>query len=188
MKYIEAEKAISAVDNRIEALMKDPVFVRKNGNIDLYGLKPIIESIPAADVVPEEDVLKFYYVRSIDAYWLGRRVGNFYFAEYVNGQWVWTHSRYLPWGEHVVASDTLWKEHTYPSKPEEIPFEEWLKGFVKKNVAYSDRPTAHWIFDDFDGDGFDYQCSWCRLYSKKDSDFCPNCGADMRSEVQNHHV
>lgn len=38
---------------------------------------------------------------------------------------------------------------------------------------------AHWIFDDFDGDGKDYQCSHCKSYSRNNSDFCPNCGAIM---------
>lgn len=95
-----------------------------------------LDEIPAADVVEEENVLKFYYVRSIDEYWIGRRIDNFYYAEYDAscGQWVWSHSRYLPWGQHVVAPGTLWKEHTYPSEPEEIPFAEWLQGFIKKYV------------------------------------------------------
>lgn len=37
-----------------------------------------------------------------------------------------------------------------------------------------------WIFDDFDGDGYDYQCLCCSRYTKKPSNYCPNCGADMR--------
>jgi hypothetical protein len=27
---------------------------------------------------------------------------------------------------------TLWKEYTYPSEPVEIPFTEWIVGFMKK--------------------------------------------------------
>ena len=44
------------------------------------------------------------------------------------------------------------------------------------------RPVVHgkWKFDDFDGDGFDYQCSACEQYSRSNYDFCPHCGADMR--------
>lgn len=38
---------------------------------------------------------------------------------------------------------------------------------------------GHWIFDDFDGDGYDYQCSYCGTYSKKDGKYCDNCGAIM---------
>ena len=80
-----------------------------------------------------EDELKFYYVASIDEYWIGRRLDNFYYADWHDGLgFVWSKSRYLPWGEHVVDPDTLWKEHTYPSEPQEIPFTEWIIGFVQK--------------------------------------------------------
>ena len=104
-----------------------------------------IRSIPAADVVEEENILKFYYVRSIDEYWIGRRIDNFYYAEYdpESCRWIWTHSRYLPWGKHIVSPTSLWKEHTYPSEPEELPFEEWLQGFVKKHAAdVAERKTS----------------------------------------------
>lgn len=82
----------------------------------------------------EENILKFYYVESEDDYWIGRRLDTLYYAKW---NWdlmafVWSTSRYLPWGEHVVEPDTLWKEYTYPSEPKEIPFNEWIKGFVEK--------------------------------------------------------
>lgn len=101
----------------------------------------------------EHPDLKFYYVRSIGEYWIGRRIDNFYYAEYdpKSRQWVWTHSRYLPWGKHVVSPTSLWKEHTYPSEPEEIPFEEWLQGFIKKyaadavEVLSKKEKTTRWI-------------------------------------------
>lgn len=38
---------------------------------------------------------------------------------------------------------------------------------------------AHWIFDDFDGDGLDYQCSFCHSFSHDSWDYCPFCGATM---------
>ena len=40
---------------------------------------------------------------------------------------------------------------------------------------------AKWIFDDFDGDGLDYQCSNCHRYSRSNWNYCPNCGATMES-------
>lgn len=104
-----------------------------------------IKEMPAADVVEEENILKFYYVRSIDEYWIGRRLDTLYYARYEaeNQQWVWAYSRYLPWGEHVVSPTSLWKEHTYPSEPEEISFTDWLKGFSQKYVAAKGRPVVH---------------------------------------------
>lgn len=82
--------------------------------------------------VKEEDVLKFYYCESEDDYYIGKRVENFYYARYGETGFEWFMSRYLPWGEHVVKPNTLWKEYTYPSEPKEIPFFEWLQGFLKK--------------------------------------------------------
>lgn len=83
----------------------------------------------------EENILKFYYCDSEDSYLIGLRVGNFYYAHYLDGSWVFDMSRYLPWGEHVKQESTAWKEHTYPSEPREINFSEWLKGFVKKECG-----------------------------------------------------
>lgn len=80
----------------------------------------------------EEDILKFYYCESEDEYYIGKRNGTMYYAKYHKTGFTWFMSRYLPWGEHVVAPETLWKEHTYPSEPKEIPFFEWLQGFMKK--------------------------------------------------------
>lgn len=48
-------------------------------------------------------------------------------------------SRHLPWGKRVTAPETAWKEYTYPTEPKEIPFMEWLKGFVRKHM------NAGWI-------------------------------------------
>lgn len=79
-----------------------------------------------------ESMTKFYYCESEDDYYIGRQVGNFYYAKYSPTGFVWFMSRYLPWGKCIVNPDTLWKKHTYPSEPKEIPFESWLEGFIKK--------------------------------------------------------
>ena len=88
--------------------------------------------------VKEEDVLKFYYCESLDKYLVGRRCDTMYYAEITEmGDLYFFMSRYLPWGKHVVSPDTLWKEYIYPSEPKEIPFTEWLKGYIKQryNIA-----------------------------------------------------
>ena len=82
----------------------------------------------------EEDVLKFYYCESEDDYYLGQRVQNMYYARYADGCFTWFMSRYLPWGERVTAPETAWKEYTYPTEPKEIPFTEWLYGFIRKHM------------------------------------------------------
>lgn len=154
------------------------------GNCAVLIALKLIEWVPAADVVQEENILKFYYVRSIDEYWIGRRLDTLYYArcESENQQWIWTHSRYLPWGEHVVSPTSLWKEYTYPSEPEEIPFTDWLQGFVKKHIAADVRPVVRgkWIEHDFGGGNISYECSECHEVSCCNGNYCTDCGADMR--------
>lgn len=98
----------------------------------LSELKKILNRDTIGDTKNEEDILKFYYCESEDDYYIGKRVGNFYYARYGETGFEWFMSRYLPWGEHVIAPNTLWKEHIYPSEPKEIPFFEWLQGFIKR--------------------------------------------------------
>lgn len=142
-----------------------------------------IKALPSADrPTGEEDQLKFYYVESIDDYWVGRRLDNFYYANWHEGLgFIWSHSRYLPWGEHVVDENTLWKEHTYPSEPIEIPFTKWIVGFVKK--YFTDRPTGEWV-KALDGCERHVKCTHCfKTYDwhseAKHYNYCPNCGAIM---------
>lgn len=86
----------------------------------------------ALQAIAEEDVLKFYYCESEDKYLVGQRCDTRYYAEVGKTGLCYRWSRYLHWGEHVVAPNTVWKEHTYPSEPKEIPFFEWLQGYVAK--------------------------------------------------------
>ena len=86
----------------------------------------------ALNAIAEEDVLKFYYCESEDKYLVGQRVDTLYYAEVKKTGLCFRMSRYLPWGEHVVAPNTVWKEYTYPSEPKEIPFFEWLQGYIAK--------------------------------------------------------
>ena len=100
---------------------------------DAYRAIGTVEELQKS--VKEEDVLKFYYIESEDKYVVGQRVGNFYYAEFGKTGFTFYMSRYLPWGEHVVSPTTAWKEHTYPSEPKEMPFFEWLQGFIKKECG-----------------------------------------------------
>lgn len=85
----------------------------------------------ALNATVEEDILKFYYCESMDKYLVGQRLDTMYYAEITRMcDLAFIMSRYLPWGQHVVAPNTLWKEHTYPSEPKEMYFSEWLKGLM----------------------------------------------------------
>ena len=133
----------------------------------------------------EEDVLKFYYCESEDDYYIGKRVQNFYYARYGETGFEWFMSRYLPWGEHVFAPHTLWKNHTYPSEPKEISFFDWLQGFLKKYcggtvekcreaVEKQIEHVPYYQGDGYDGDGNIIYDTW----------ICPNCG--KKYEVEYH--
>ena len=138
--------------------------------------------VDAPSVTPteqnEEDILKFYYVESLDEYWVGQRRGTRYYGKWTGNCFTFTHSRYLPWGEHVVAPDTIWKEHIYPSEPKEIPFNEWLQGFLKKECPPVEpkRPKGEWKYGNGNG-----ECPFCG-HERQDGwdNFCGFCGADMR--------
>ena len=101
--------------------------------LEKYRAIGTVEELQKAE--KEEDILKFYYCDSEDRYLVGLRIGNFYYAHYIDGRWVFDMSRHLPWGEHVVDDTSAWKEHTYPSEPKEINFSEWLNGFIKKEYG-----------------------------------------------------
>lgn len=97
------------------------------------AIELFIDNIPTVELKVET---KFYYIESIDDYWIGEDLGDdctLYYAKW-NGKlgFVWNASRYLPWGEHVVSPTSLWKEYTYPSEPKEIPFTDWIIGFLNK--------------------------------------------------------
>lgn len=58
---------------------------------------------------------------------------------------------------------------------------DYLKDILDAEPQADVSPVVRgeWKFDDFDGDGLDYQCSVCEQYSRNSHDFCPNCGAKM---------
>ena len=143
----------------------------------------------------EEGILKFYYCESEDDYYIGKRVRNFYYARYGKTGFTWFASRYLPWGEHVIAPNTVWKEYTYPSEPKEIPFFEWLQGFMKKycggtveecREAVEKQKPKKVIDRDLDF-GY-YTCPSCGTTISfmedgyKSHKFCLNCGQAILQE------
>ena len=129
--------------------------------------------------VVDEINFRFFYCESEDSYLLGYRVDNFYYARWHEPiGFMWEMSRYLPWDETVESPDSLWKVHTYPSKPKEISVNEWFKGFLKQRLSEYVRSEisihAHWKLM-----GMDYVCSSCDEEAEYTYKYCPNCGAKM---------
>ena len=57
-RLIKESDVLKAIDKRIEELSKHPEFVRKNGHIDVIGVKKHILAIPSADR-PQGEWIKF---------------------------------------------------------------------------------------------------------------------------------
>jgi hypothetical protein len=57
-RLIDADKALQAVDKRIEELYKMEVFRKKADNIDVLGVKKWINDIPTINAIPIEAVKK----------------------------------------------------------------------------------------------------------------------------------
>lgn len=91
-----------------------------------------LRELAQADKADEIGKYRFYYCESKDEYLIGARLDTFYYARWDGSRFTWSMSRYLPWGKHVVAPETAWKEYTYPSEPKEIGVSEWFKGFLGK--------------------------------------------------------
>ena len=109
------------------------VAIKALEEIQKYRAIGTVEELQKAE--KEEDIQKFYYCDIEDSYLVGLRIGNFYYAHYIDGRWVFDMSRHLPWGEHVIDGISAWKGYTYPSEPREINFSEWLNGFIKKECG-----------------------------------------------------
>ena len=48
-RLLKESDVLKAIDKRIEELSKDPVFIRKNGIIDIMGIKKYILVIPSVE-------------------------------------------------------------------------------------------------------------------------------------------
>lgn len=112
----ELEKILEEIDAHA---IEFEIFGTSDDYISVGWAKDIIRKY----MKNEEDILKFYYCESEDDYYLGQRVQNMYYARYADGVFTWFMSRYLPWGEG-----------NYPSEPKEIPFMEWIEGFISKHM------------------------------------------------------
>ena len=68
---ISRQAAIDAIDKRVQFLKDDPVFRRKHGDIDLYGIKPIIRALPSAqqEIIHCKDCKFWTHIKRTNRYW-----------------------------------------------------------------------------------------------------------------------
>ena len=59
---------------------------------------------------------------------------------------------------------------------------ETIKALEIAIKAIEQIPKGEWRYTDNRWGLGDWECDKCHKHSNKDSDFCPNCGADMRDD------
>ncbi len=89
----------------------------------------------------------------------------------------------MPTGKgDMISRKALLDEMNYIFPDDDVPISPMdAKLLVEDALAVEAKPIRHgrWLFEDFDGDGLDYQCSSCKLYTHSGYSYCPNCGTKM---------
>ena len=67
---------------------------------------------------------------------------------------------------------------------------DWIMSAIDNAPTVEERPTGEWIkhIDDLYPEDSTEECPFCHEEQRlvgNDDNFCPNCGADMRKEVEN---
>ena len=87
----------------------------------------------------------------------------------------------------MIDADSL-KERMLAETPEHEKgvvdlFLEAVAAMIDEQPTIEDRKTGKWIDETFEPWGLvyhPYKCNQCGEHSEADSNFCPNCGADMK--------
>ena len=80
-RLLKESDVLKAIDKRIEELSKDPVFIRKNGIIDVMGVKKHILAIPSVER-PQGEWIGYDFPTKCS-------VCGHDWDEYVSGQEIW---------------------------------------------------------------------------------------------------
>lgn len=176
-QYIESYATMEIEKVPISMEQAFDVAIKALEEVQQYRQIGTVEELQKAE--KEENILKFYYCNSEDSYLIGRRVGNFYYAHYFGGSWVFDMSRYLPWGETVNG-------YTFPSEPIEINFSEWLNGFIKNECggtveecrATVEKQTEKKVTTNHSWTHYHFYCPICKA-EVNGMKYCPNCGQKL---------
>ena len=150
----ELEKILEEIDQEVKEYME--IDFGDEYNAGIKDMAKMAKKIVRKHMKNEEDILKFYYCESEDDYYIGQRIQNMYYAKYGPGGFIWFMSRYLPWGTDG-----------YPSEPKEIPFMEWIEGFIRNHMndgwilvqeRLPDKEADKFIKEKLDGIGYLYPC------------------------------
>ena len=93
-----------------------------------------------------------------------------------------------------MKGDVIYRQDAIDALQKEInkgipPFDDVMRSIrcgvrLARNII-EDLPTARarWEYVDYGGVG-NWHCSACRAINQKRTNFCPNCGRDMRGDYQ----
>lgn len=78
------------------------------------------------------------------------------------------------------------------AKIAEVIFRFLCDGIEECEDAEPERKKGKWVDETFEFEPWwvvhhPYKCNQCGERSEEDSNFCPNCGADMRGEADGHN-
>ena len=79
----------------------------------------------------------------------------------------------------VNTSDAKYREERDADAYETGFLQGHIEGYLKAEKNYA-RPQGEWIYTDNRWGLGDWECNKCHKYSNKDTNFCPNCGAEMQ--------
>ena len=86
-------------------------------------------------------------------------------------------AEYIDLNEAIIDFGFEWDDIA-PTRDEFINFLKSRKRANVKEIIY-----AHWIMHD-DDFGLTCECSNCHIETMGDSEYCPNCGAEMSEVVE----
>lgn len=87
----------------------------------------------------------------------------------------------------IDFEERLWKELKSAMRHEPTSLDGYQQP-IANGIPYEGRPNGEWIehkqAEEVDGHLIsNYECSCCHSWKRENTDFCPNCGADMRKKA-----
>ena len=102
-RLIKESDVLKAIDKRIKELSKHPEFVRKNGHIDVIGVKKYILAIPSADRPQEWITCRERMPKKEEAtYLICTETGHMCSCRWTNNMYGLGSNEWSKWGWHIM--------------------------------------------------------------------------------------
>lgn len=160
-----------------EGLLRSWEELSPRGRTEFDQVIMTIPAIPSAEPkTDEESELRFYYVESIDGYWIGQRLDNFYYADWHEGLGYISRQDALDILDDFEADIELGKRDSYKAHREKLlslPSAEPKTGGWMKVIDEETPNVTKWH----------YECDQCGAGRfENGQQYCSRCGARMLGE------